>query len=97
MAACDDLSLSFSTPWSTRADMESAARRFQVFNALLLRSCHATSVWFVSIVSWILAFCAFEAWRISTDGGLKGPTFFIARRIQIMIICLVGLLAVTIG
>ena len=97
MAACDDISLSFYTPWTTRADMESAARRFQVFNALLLRNCHATSVCFVVSNSILLVTYFVEAWRISAEGGLKGPTYFIIRRIQVTIFIVTGLLAMTIG
>ena len=97
LAACDDISLSFYTPWSMRADMESAARRFQVFNALLLRNCHATSVWFVTLIPHLLLMYFAEAWRISEDGGLEGPTFFVIRRIQVTSVVISTLLAMTIG
>ena len=96
-AACDDLAFSFYIPWTTRADMESAARHFQVFNALLLRCSHATTRCFASIQLWGLAIYALEAWRISTEGGMIGPTYSKARRVQMIAVALAFMLPTIIG
>ena len=54
--------------WTTREDMEKAGMRFQVFNALLLRTCHATSLAYAGSLSWLLGYWAFQSWWIVSEG-----------------------------
>ena len=70
--------------------MEACSRKFQRFHACMMHVCLNTSSFFAYEILYNTAILLNEAYMITSDGGMKGPTPWIVLRVLIIVI--VGLI-----
>ena len=85
------ISQHFYEPWKTRADMEACSKKFQTFKACLAQICLNSSNFYTFQLVAYTSILLFEAYYITSDGGMKGPWPFIFFRV-VTVIIVTGLL-----
>ena len=77
--------------------MEACSRKFQRFHACMMHVCLNTSSFFAYEMLYNTAILLNEAYMITSDGGMKGPTPWIVLRVLVIVIVVLILHDTTLG